>query len=188
MKQLFCATLDQWQEWLRNNHRKEKEVWLIFLKKAIPGQSLDYDSSLDSALCYGWIDSLIKKIDDTRYARKFTPRKPNSKWSPENKKRVERLIEDRQMKESGYAVIKIAKENGRWEKPDRPATIPEVPAEWETALRNNRKAKEGFQQLAPTYQKRYCLWIATAKRPETREKRIREALELLEKGEKLPLK
>ena len=186
--QLLCKTITDWRKWLRQNHRRVDEVWLIFYKKGAGEQTLDYDSALDEALCFGWIDSIIKKIDDTTYARKFTPRNEVSKWSESNKKRVERLIKDGRMTEAGLAVVKAGKANGCWDKPDRPPIVTEVPAELKAALKKSKKAREIFSKLAPSHQKQYIMWIAMAKRPETREKRIREAIVLLEKGEKLGLK
>jgi uncharacterized protein YdeI (YjbR/CyaY-like superfamily) len=188
MTHLLCTTLSDWRKWLKQNHHKVDEVWLVFYKKGAGEQTLDYDSALDEALCYGWIDSIIKKIDDTKYARKFTPRNKISKWSESNKKRVERLIKNGRMTEAGLAVVKAAKANGCWDKPDRPPTVTEVPAEFEAALKKNKAARESFNQLAPSHQKQYIMWVAMAKRPETRDKRIKEAIILLEKGEKLGLK
>ncbi len=184
----LCRTIAEWRKWLKQNHRKVDEIWLVFYKKGAGVQSLDYDAALDEALCVGWIDSLIKKIDDAKYARKFTPRNQVSKWSEINKKRVERLIKDGRMTEEGLAVVKAAKANGCWEKPDRPVTIPDFSPELMTALKQNKKAAANFDKLAPSHQKRYMMWVAMAKRPETKEKRIREAIELLEKGRELGLK
>jgi uncharacterized protein YdeI (YjbR/CyaY-like superfamily) len=188
MNPLLCKTIEEWRTWLRQNHRKVDEIWLVFYKKGAGEQSFDYDSALDEALCFGWIDSLIKRIDDTKYARKFTPRNQISKWSESNKRRVERLIKDGRMTEAGLAVVKAAKANGCWDKLDRPPTVTEVPAELQAALQKNKKAREHFNELAPSHQKQYIMWIAMAKRQETREKRIREAIALLEKGQKLGLK
>ena len=170
MTHLLCKTIEEWRKWLKQNHRKVDEVWLVFYKKGAGEQSLDYDSALDEALCYGWIDSIIKKIDDTKYARKFTPRNEVSKWSEINKKRVERLIKDGRMTEAGLAVVKAAKANGCWDKSDRPPTIPKVSPELIIALKRNKKAAANFDQLAPSHQKQYIMWIATAKRPETKRK------------------
>jgi uncharacterized protein YdeI (YjbR/CyaY-like superfamily) len=188
MNHLLCKTIEDWRKWLKQNHRHAEEIWLVFYKKGAGEQSLDYGSALDEALCFGWIDSLIKKIDGTTYARKFTPRNQISKWSESNKKRVERLTKDGRMTERGLAVVKAAKANGCWDKPDRPQTITQVPAELQAALRQNKKARKNFNQLAPSHQKQYIMWIAMAKRQETRDKRIREAIALLEKGQKLGLK
>jgi uncharacterized protein YdeI (YjbR/CyaY-like superfamily) len=188
VNQLLCKTIVEWRKWLKQNHRKVEKVWLVFYKKGAGEQALDYDSALDEALCYGWIDSIIKKIDDTKYARKFTPRNRISKWSEINKKRVARLIKAGRMTEAGLAVVKAAKANGCWDKPDRLPTVTEVPAELQAALKKSKKAREIFNQLAPSHRTQYIMWIAMAKRPETREKRIKEAIALLEKGEKLGLK
>ncbi len=188
MKQLYLKTAYEWREWLHNNHDKETEVWLIFFKKETGEPSIEYESAVEEALCFGWIDSIIKKIDDEKYARKFTPRKDSSKWSELNKKRVARLIENNRMTEIGMAKIESAKSNGQWDKPDRPNIQFEIPKEFQVALDQNRKAKENYEQLAPTYQKQYIGWIVVAKRQETKEKRIKESIELLEKGKKLGLK
>ena len=188
MNQLLCKTVDDWRKWLKQNHRQVDEIWLVFYKQGAGEQSLDYDGALDEALCFGWIDSIIKKIDDTKYARKFTPRNQISKWSESNKKRIERLIKNNRMTEAGLAIVKAAKANGCWDKPDRPPTVTEVPVELLAALRKNKKALAIFNKLSPSHQKQYIMWIAMAKRPETRDKRIKEAIALLEKGEKLGLK
>ena len=188
MKQLYLKTAYEWREWLHNNHDKETEVWLIFFKKETGEPSIEYESAVEEALCFGWIDSIIKKIDDEKYARKFTPRKDNSKWSELNKKRVARLIENNRITDIGMAKVEKAKCNGQWDKPDRPNIQFNIPKIFQVALDQNRKAKENYEQLAPTYQKQYIGWIVVAKRQETKEKRIKESIELLEKGKKLGLK
>ena len=188
MKQLYFKTSDAWRDWLQSNHDKEKEVWLIFYKKETGEPSMEYESSVEEALCFGWIDSIIKKLDERKYARKFTPRKDSSNWSELNKKRVERLIRQNRMTEMGLVKIEKAKKNGQWDKPDRPSIPLDIPQDFQSALDNNSKAKETFTGLAPTYQKHYIGWIYTAKRPETKEKRIKESIGLLERGQKLGLK
>lgn len=188
MKQLYFKTSDDWREWLKSNHDKEQEVWLIFFKKETGEPSIEYESAVEDALCFGWIDSIIKKIDEKKYARKFTPRKDSSKWSELNKKRIAKLIKNNRMTEIGLAKIETAKKNGQWDKPDRPNIQFDVPKEFQSALNQNKKAKENFNQLAPTYQKQYIGWIIVAKRQETKERRIRESIDLLEKGQKLGLR
>ena len=146
-------------------------------------------SSVEEALCYGWIDSIIKKIDETKYARKFTPRKDDSKWSPSNKKRVEKLIREGLMTEYGLQKVEAAKRSGRWDDPaQRPELTFEMSAEFAEALSKNKRARETFENLSPSHQKQYLGWIEVAKRPETREKRIRESIRLLAEGKKLGLK
>jgi uncharacterized protein YdeI (YjbR/CyaY-like superfamily) len=190
MKTLDCETPEAWRDWLKNRHCDEKEIWLVFHKGSEGKRLLDYDAALDEALCCGWIDSLIKKINERTYARKFTPRNEISKWSEINKKRVERLTEECRMTEAGLAVVRAAKANGCWDKPDRPprVEVDKMPKEFEEALGQNRIASANFEKLAQSHRRRYVLWIAMAKRPETRHKRIREAVALLEKGKPLGLK
>jgi uncharacterized protein YdeI (YjbR/CyaY-like superfamily) len=189
MKQVRVTTRSQWRQWLaRNHHREPRGIWLVFHRKETGRPTLAYEASVEEALCFGWIDSIIKRIDDDRYCRKFTPRKPDSGWSQANKERVRKLIDEGRMTEFGLAKIEAAKRLGRWEPAPRPVLSPHVPRELTVALAGNRKAKEFFEKLAPTYRKHFIGWIVTAKRPETRAKRVKESLALLARGEKLGLK
>ncbi len=188
MKQLFFATAEQWRNWLARNRNSEKGIWLIFHKKGTGNQALDYSQALDEALCFGWIDSLIKRVDDKRYARQFTPRKKTSRWSKINKKRVQHLITNGRMTAAGYAIIKDAKTSGQWDKPDRPPLAARAPAEFQKALEKNEAARNYFEGLAASYKKQYMMWIALAKRKSTKEQRIKEAIGLLERGQKLGLR
>ena len=189
MKTVEAKNRAEWRSWLAANHDKEMEAWLVYYKKGTRVTGIDYESSVEEALCYGWIDSIIKKIDETKYARKFTPRKDNSKWSPSNKKRVEKLLKEGLMTEYGLQKIAIAKQSGMWDAPDqRPKLTFEMSAEFAEALRKNKWAQETFNNLTPTYQKQYLGWIEVAKRPETRKKRIEESIRLLTEGQKLGLK
>jgi uncharacterized protein YdeI (YjbR/CyaY-like superfamily) len=189
MKSLEVQDRSEWRDWLAEHHDQETEIWLVYYKKGTGVASIDYNSSVEEALCYGWVDSLIKKIDDRKYARKFTPRKDDSKWSPSNIKRVKKLIEEGSMTEVGLQKVEAAKQSGHW---DEPAQSPELSfemhPEFARALNENERAKKTFERLAPTYQKQYLGWIEVAKRPETRQKRIEESIRLLERGEKLGLK
>jgi len=188
MKRLYFKSPREWRTWLASNHDQETGIWLIFFKKESGKPSLDYESAVEEALCFGWIDSIIKKIDESKYARKFTPRKETSKWSETNKRRVARLIKNKRMTKIGLAKIEAAKKNGQWDKPDRPDISFEVPAEFKQALNKNRRAKDFFEQLSPSYRKQFIGWIVVARRPETRKKRIKESVEILAKGQKLGMK
>lgn len=188
MNELECETLADWHDWLERNHRTDRGVWLVFYKRGSGRPWLDYDGALDEALCFGWIDSLIRKIDESRCARKFTPRKPASKWSEINKRRVARLAAEGRMTAAGLAVVAAARANGWWDRPDRPPVVEETPGELVAALEQNETARRYFEQLAPAHRRQFVMWIATAKRPETRERRLRESLELLEQGRKLGLR
>jgi uncharacterized protein YdeI (YjbR/CyaY-like superfamily) len=139
-------------------------------------------------MCYGWIDSIIKKIDAERYARKITPRSDKSEWSQLNKKRANKMIKQGRMTDTGLAKIKTAKKTGLWDTDRRPRISLEIPPEFFKAMARNKKAKENFDKLAPTYRKHYIGWISVAKRPETKKRRIEESIALLERGKRLGLK
>lgn len=188
MKKLYVTNRREWRSWLEKNHAVEKEVWLVYFKKHTGKQSIPYDDAVEEALCFGWIDSIVKKIDEERYSRKFTPRKTNSKWSELNKKRVKKMIAQGQMTEHGLVKINEAKRTGLWDKPDRPQISLEVPEELEQALAKNPQARAFFEQLAPSYREHFIGWITTAKRQATKDRRIKEAVNLLQQGKKLGLK
>jgi len=189
MKQLHVSTRDQWRKWLAMNHSKELNgIWLVFYKKDTGKPSLDYEVAVEEALCFGWIDSIIKRIDRDTYCRKFTPRKDKSRWSATNRRRVEKIIKEGTMTEFGLAKVEAAKKLANWESVPRPSINTDLPRDLSEALARNRKAKDFFDTLAPTYRKHFIGWIVTAKRPETRAKRLRESVALLAKGKKLGLK
>ena len=186
MKKICITTRSKWRRWLAENHDSRPDgIWLVFYKKATGRQSLEYGEAVEEALCFGWIDSIIKRIDDEKYCRKFTPRKDNSNWSATNKKRVAKLIKEGLMTDVGMAKVRIAKKSGMWNVDSRPAISTEVPEELSRALGRNRKAREFFETLAPTYRNQFIGWIATAKRPETKAKRVKQSVELLAAAKKL---
>ena len=188
MKKLYVPNRDKWREWLGRHYATESGVWLIFYKKGTSKPTIDYEAAVEEALCFGWIDSIIKKIDDEKYARKFTPRKDKSYWSELNKKRAKKVIKEGRMTDAGLAKIDAAKKNGLWDQAGRPNMLLDMPLEFTQALDKNKKAKENFEKLAPSYRKHYIGWIKTAKREETKKKRIRESMMLLAKGKRLGLK
>jgi uncharacterized protein YdeI (YjbR/CyaY-like superfamily) len=171
----------QWRAWLEKHHASSAGVWLVFYKDHARVKSIAYEDSVREALCFGWIDSLIKRLDDNRYARKFTPRKPASKWSDINRKRWMELSASGLLKPAGLAA---APTDNRYARPD----IPDLPAYIADALKANPKAWNFFQDLAPSYRRHFVVWIHAARRPDTRQRRIRESIALLERGQKLGLK
>ena len=182
LEMLTLTTRRQWRTWLTRHHTSSPGIWLVFHKAHTGVKSIAYEDTVREALCFGWIDSLVKRLDDDRYALKVTPRKPTSKWSNLNRKRW------RELKEAGVltpAGLAAAPTNNTYAA--RPV-IPELPVYIATALKKNPRAWEFFQQLAPTYRRNFVVWIHMAKRPETREKRIRESISLLAAGQKLGLK
>ncbi|OHB61356.1 MAG: hypothetical protein A2168_06455 [Planctomycetes bacterium RBG_13_50_24] len=188
MKQLYVTNRNEWRNWLSLNHATEAGIWLIFYKKETSKPAIAYEAAVEEALCFGWIDSIVRKIDAARFVRKFTPRSDKSIWSPLNKKRANKMIKQGLITEVGLAKIKTAKKTGLWDKDVRPRISHDVPPEFARALARNKKAKENFDKLAPSYRKYYIGWITVAKRPETKKRRIEESITLLEMGKKLGLK
>ena len=186
--QLYVSDGAAWREWLRQHHADGSVIWLVFKKKDSGAPSIDYETAVEEALCFGWIDSIIKNLDETSYARKFTPRKPVSKWSPSNKARVKRLIAAGRMTPAGQRLIDEARASGRWDESAGPDIPPGIPPELAEALADNKRAREFFEALAPSYRRQYIGWVAVAKRPETRRQRVAESIVLLERGEKLGMK
>ena len=177
---------ESWRAWLAQNHASEREVWVVFPRKQTGERCMSYEDSVEEALCHGWIDSIIKRVDDNSYARKFTPRSDNQNWSELNKRRVAKLIQEGRMTEIGLAKIGYSSAEPK----PRPA-IPKVvtlPAFMEQALRKKKKAWENFESLAPSHRRNYIVWVTWAKREETRAKRLQEAIQLLSVNKKLGLK
>ena len=183
LKTLDARTRERWRNWLAEHHGSESEVWLVFHKRHTRRASIDYGDAVDEALCFGWIDSLIKRLDDERYARKFTPRKPDSKWSTANRKRYAQLRASERLAPAG---LERAPTDRSGDAP-RPSQS-EVPQYIEQALRSRPPAWNYFERLAPSHRRMYIGWIDTAKRQETKTRRLREAVGLLVAGKKLGLK
>lgn len=188
MTQLYVPNRNKWREWLVRHYSTESVIWLVFYKKETSKPTIDYEAAVEEALCFGWIDGVIKKIDDEKYVRKFTPRKAKSYWSELNKKRAGKMIKEERMTAAGLAKIEAAKKTGLWEQTGRPIISLDMPLEFTKALDKNKRAKENFEKLAPSYRRHYIGWIQAAKRDETKEKRIRESIFLLEKGKRLGLR
>jgi len=171
-----------WRSWLARHHTSSPGIWLVFHKGHTGVRSVPHEESVREALCFGWIDSLVKRLDDDRYAVKFTPRKPSSKWSAINRRRWAELKAEGALQPAGLAASPT--ENTYDPRP----SIPQLPRYIASALKAHPKAWAFFQTLAPTYRRNFVVWIHIAKRPETREKRVRESIELLLAGKKLGLK
>ena len=186
---LEMSTRVAWRNWLETHHESETEIWLIYYKKGMGKTGVDYEASVEEALCFGWIDSLIKRIDDQRYARKFTPRKAQSQWSESNKQRIAKLLKAGLMTKAGLELLEAAKSSGNWHKTiSKPEFSYEMPATFADALKKNARAANAFRDLPPSYQRQYLAWIEAAKRVETRDRRITESIRLLSQGRKLGLK
>lgn len=184
-EQLLFAGRAEWRRWLQKNHNKVAGIWMVYLKGAGAKDCIRYEDAIEEALCWGWIDSIVKKVDEERYVRKFTPRQAGSIWSALNKKRIEKMMTEGRMTKAGLTKIETAKRNGEWAKAHAPANGLEGLPEFGRALAASKKAMEFFEGLAPSYKRQFLGWIGQAKRDETRTKRIAEAVRLLEQGKRL---
>jgi uncharacterized protein YdeI (YjbR/CyaY-like superfamily) len=174
-----------WTTWLSKNHARSPGVWLRLAKKDSGLKTVSRDEALDSALCYGWIDGQARSEGESTWLQKFTPRTKRSIWSKKNRENVQRLIGSGEMRPPGLAEIERAKKDGRWEAAyDSPRTIT-VPEDLRAALDKNRKASEFFEKLDSRNRYAVLFRIHTAKKAETRAKRIREFVGMLERGEKI---
>jgi len=176
-EKLYVTNRDDWRAWLEENHNTKKEVWLIYYKKHTGKPRIPYADAVEEALCFGWIDSIVKRIDDEKYAQKFTPRKDKSNWSELNMKRARKMIRKGRMTKAGLAKFKEIEKNIKERlktKPSKKKLI--IPSDLKKELMKNKKAWDNFNNFAPSYKRLYIRWITDAKRKETREKRIKQTI------------
>lgn len=165
-----------WRRWLEENHRNEQAVWVVFYTKASGKPSITWSEAVDEALCFGWIDSKVISMGDGKLHQFFSKRKAKSTWSKINKEKIERLVREGLMTQAGHESIERAKENGSWTILDEVEELV-VPKDFEAALDQYDGAKEYFQDLSKSVKKMMLYWLVSAKRPETRQKRIDELVE-----------
>lgn len=181
---LEFMTAESFEIWLENNHNISSGIWLKIFKKGSGKLTITYSEPLDVALCYGWIDAIKKSYDEHSWVQKFCPRTPKSIWSKVNIGHVERLIKDNKMRPAGFKAVEKAKSDGRWEKAyDSPSNMT-IPEDFLKELGKNKKAEEFFNGLNKTNLFFIGFKLQTAKKPETREKRMKEIIDKLAKGEK----
>jgi uncharacterized protein YdeI (YjbR/CyaY-like superfamily) len=182
---LAFASQAEWEAWLDAQHASSDGVWLKFAKKGSGVESVVYAEALEVALCYGWIDSQVKSLDERFYLQKFTPRRARSKWSRVNRDNIEELTKQGRMKPAGLAQVELAKADGRWEAAyASPANI-EVPDDLQAALDDNPKAAEFWAGLNKSNRFAILYQLQDAKKPETRARRLDKFMGMLERGEKL---
>lgn len=186
--ELYVINRCDWRAWLEKNHDAAKEVWLIYYKKHAGKPGISYEASVEEALCFGWVDSIIKRLDGDRCVRKFTLRKGASAWSESNKKRAEKMIREGRMTEVGMAKIVEARERGEWSRVREVSKELVVPSFIQKALAKNEKAHAFFDALADSYKRQIVSWVSSAKKEETKARRLTEVISLLEKNQKLGLK
>jgi len=181
-KRLYVTSREEWRAWLTEHYQSETEVWLIYYKKHAGRPRISYDEAVEEALCFGWIDSIGKRMDDETFAQKFTPRRDRTNWSALNKRRLRKLIREGRMTEAGLAKIDIAMlgEEAQAKKNNGDLDIPRFVKQ---ALMAHAKAWENFKNLTPSRRRSYVQLILDAKKEETRERRLREAISLLEQSQ-----
>lgn len=174
----------EWRRWLSANHKKSPGVWLRFYKKDSGVDTVTYSEAVDEALCHGWIDGQAKGGDAKSYTQRFTPRRERSVWSKINTQRVERLTKAGRMKAAGLAAVAAAKEDGRWEAAYDSAKTSTIPADFLEELARDARAHAFFKTLNRTNLYAITWRLQTARRPETRERRMKAILEMMSRKEK----
>jgi uncharacterized protein YdeI (YjbR/CyaY-like superfamily) len=176
LEQVYAADRAAWREWLRQNYQTAMGIWLVYYKVNSGKPSIKYSEAVKEALCFGWIDSKVNSLDSDRYMQIFTPRKPKSVWSKLNKQYIEELIEQDLMTDVGLAKIEAAKQDGSWSLLDAVEALI-VPPDLQQALDQNETAKRNFEAFSNSTKKNILFWIDSAKRSETRSKRIVQTIE-----------
>ena len=170
-------TRAEWRAWLEDNHGRAEGIWLISYKKATGKPSIEYDEAVEEALCYGWIDSKPNKLDAERSLLWFAPRKAGTGWSKPNKERVAKLLDAGLMAPAGLAKITAAQADGSWYALDAVEAL-EIPSDLDQALAANPTARSYFDAFPRSVKRGILEWIATAKRPETRARRVADTVTL----------
>jgi uncharacterized protein YdeI (YjbR/CyaY-like superfamily) len=178
---LYFKNDSEWRDWLHENHENHTAVELVFYRVDSKMESMRWEEAVKVAICYGWIDSTVRKLDDERRKQTFTPRKDKSVWSKVNKDYIEDLIANNLMHEKGLQKIEIAKQNGSWESLDAVENL-EIPEDLQLEFNKNNSAFENYSNFSKSYRKSYLYWLNQAKRPETRKNRINEIISLCEKN------
>jgi uncharacterized protein YdeI (YjbR/CyaY-like superfamily) len=171
----YATSRRQWRQWLQKNHAKKQSIWLVMYKKDAGVPTLSWTDAVEEALCFGWIDSTRRPLDDEKFIQYYSKRKPNSIWSKINKEKVKQLIDQGLMAEAGLKSIQIAKQNGSWKILDEVEAM-KIPADLQAKFKSNPGSKDRFMSLARSVRKAMLIRLLLAKRPETRQKRIDEIM------------
>ncbi|HEY0743500.1 MAG TPA: YdeI/OmpD-associated family protein [Chryseosolibacter sp.] len=177
----YAKNRNAWRNWLKKNHDKKTFIWLIIYHKSSSTPSVYYEEAVEEALCFGWIDSKPNKRDHESRYQYFSKRKPVSNWSKLNKTRVKKLVAAGLMHDAGLAAIALARKNGSWSSLDEVEKMV-IPADLDKMLRKNKTALKNFEAFPPSVRKGIFQWISSAKREETRKKRVEETVVLAAKN------
>ena len=181
---LFFNDRNEWRKWLEKNHLKASEVFLIHYKKSSGKGGLNHFDAVEEALCFGWIDSKLKKLDEERFILRYTPRKGKSVWSKINKETAERMIQSGKMTEAGMEKINLAKKQGLWQTAYTNIVKERLPSDLKKSLLENKVAWKNFQSFANSYRNTYIGWVKNAKTNSTRKKRICEVVKRSKENKK----
>lgn len=176
---LTLSSRSEWRAWLETHHQSAGEAWLVLFKKKTGQPSLTLDESVEEALCFGWIDSLLKKLDDDRYVLRFSPRRQGSIWSVRNIKRIQNLTDRGMMSAAGMEMVADGQSSGQWDAAFAREDTSEIPQELADALSRQPEADESFRRLTESKKKQYLHWLLSAKRSETRKKRAQMIIDRL---------
>jgi uncharacterized protein YdeI (YjbR/CyaY-like superfamily) len=180
----FCPkSRQEWRLWLKKNHSLKQSVWLVCYKKKSNVPTISWSDAVDEALCFGWIDSIRKSVDDDKFIQFFGKRKAKGTWSKVNKEKIQQLIAQQLMTKKGMESIEIAKQNGSWTILDDVEEL-KISEDLEKKFKTTKGSKQFFLSLSKSVRKAILQWLVLAKRPETRQKRIIEIVELAGKGQK----
>jgi uncharacterized protein YdeI (YjbR/CyaY-like superfamily) len=180
-ERLAFAGRDEWRAWLEEHHATEREAWLLHNKKKAIQRYVSYEEAVEEALCFGWIDGLLKSVDGESYALRYSPRKRRSVWSESNKWRVEKLIREGRMTPAGLEKVVEAQESGEWDAATAREDVSAVPADLAHELRS-KEAWETFDNWPASRKKQYLFWLNSARKPETRSKRIQAIVDMAAGG------
>jgi uncharacterized protein YdeI (YjbR/CyaY-like superfamily) len=178
-------TQQDWERWLAERHTNTEGIWLKIAKKETGTPSVSYSEALESALCYGWIDGQKASFDDQYWLQKFTPRRPKSIWSKVNCDKATALMAEGRMQPAGIRQVELAKADGRWDQAYESQSKITIPADFQSELDKNQKAKDFFSTLDNTNRYAILFRIQTAKKPETRSARIQKFIEMLSKNQRI---
>jgi uncharacterized protein YdeI (YjbR/CyaY-like superfamily) len=181
----YFKTREEWRRWLEKHHDKQTEIWLIHYRKHSGKPGVRHEEAVEEALCFGWIDGQLKKIDDEKFRLRYCPRRPKSPWSRINREKAERMIRAGQMSAAGLARIEEAKKAGLWQRAYTNRVRERMPSDLKAALSKNREAWDNFRNFANTYRNMYIGWVVSAKTAETRKKRIDRIVEQSSENKKL---
>ena len=174
----------QWRDWLAENYDKSAGIWFVYFKKAAGKPRISYDEAVEEALCFGWIDSVARKLDETRSKLLFTPRKPKSVWSKTNKERIARLIAENLITEIGLTKIEAAKKDGSWNALDASDNL-EIPTDLAKEFKRNKIAAQNFTAFSESVRRGILFWVGNAKRDETRAARIEKTVTMAERNKRV---